>query len=65
MLSEAGKKWFVNLGSKEIMKLEYRQSFAFICTIGNTEVNEKRSTILEEPVNLTMIKERGNPYEKY
>ena len=31
-LSEAGKQWFVKLGSKEILNLKYRGAFAFIGT---------------------------------
>lgn len=42
-LSDFGKRWFKNMGSKEIEKLEYRQGFAFIASGGKT-VLEKRAT---------------------
>ena len=41
-LSEAGKAWFVNLGSKEINKVNYRQGFAFIGLYGKTTEHEEK-----------------------
>ena len=42
-LSEKGKQFFEDMGSKEIRKLEYRQGFAFIGVMGKKDANEKRS----------------------
>ena len=42
-LSQKSRNWFVQLGSKEILKLKYRQGFAFIGISGRKEANESRS----------------------
>ena len=48
-LSEEGIAWFTDMGSKEILKLRYQQSFAFIGIYGVEEdCNETRATLKKE-----------------
>ena len=49
------KEFFVKMGSKEIEKLEYRQSFVFIGTMGQDKANEKRGIDLKEKVSVKQI----------
>ena len=42
-LSEDGKRFFANMGSKEIWNLQFRQGFAFIGITGRTDSVEKRA----------------------
>ena len=36
------RKWFTDLGSRQVEKIQYRCSFAFIGIIGKKEVHERR-----------------------
>lgn len=55
-LSQKGKRFFGEMGSTEIYKLEYRQSFAFIGIFGrNNEAYEKRSPDTKHKVSVTML----------
>lgn len=55
------KKWFEEMGSTEIMNLEYHQGYAFIGTIGGKECHEKRATKLTEEVSVTWILNTNKP----
>ena len=53
-LSNTVKLWFTKMGSKDIMKVGYRKSFAFIGKMGSTEhANEKKEGVLNYPVTVT------------
>lgn len=54
-LSENGKQWFANMGSKEIWNVQYRQGFTFIGLSGKNEAHEKRATRKEDQVSITDI----------
>ena len=57
-LSTKGKQWFASMGSLEIWKLAYRESFAFIGKIkgkGQIGFNEKRSEKKEDAVSVTQV----------
>ena len=55
-LSSTAEKWFFDMGSKEIMELKYRHSFAFIGVIGQkSKVQEKRATNTKQMVQITQI----------
>ena len=54
-MSSTGKYWFSDMGSKEIWKLAYRHSWAFIGCMGNKEATEKRAPTTAESVNVTKI----------
>ena len=43
-LSQSCKQWFVDMGSDEIMKLQYRQGWAFIGITGAKQMVERVST---------------------
>ena len=49
-LSENAKKWFGNMGSKCIRKLQYRYSFVFIGKFGKYHMDENISDGLEDSV---------------
>ena len=51
-LSPKARQWFVEMGSKEIVNLEYRQGFAFIGTMGRHEAYEKRALEKRDQVRL-------------
>ena len=53
-LSEAGKQWFIDMGSEDIQFLDFRCSFCFIGITGQKEPLEKRSS-----------KNLGDDSEKY
>lgn len=42
MLTHKTKDWFQTLGSTEILKLDYRQAFAFVGVAGSAQALEKR-----------------------
>lgn len=54
-LSWSGRKWFINMGSKEIVKLKYREGFVFIGKIGDKIPNEKRSLNQEDDVSVAQV----------
>ena len=54
-LSDAGKEWFRNLGSREINKLKYRQSWAFIGIKGRNLSYEKRGINIGQKVGLNKV----------
>ena len=54
-LSGDAKRWFEEMGSAEILKLEYRQSFAFIGTIGSPKALESRATNQNESVSISKV----------
>ena len=55
-LSEEGKKWFENMGSKLIRNLNYRCGFAFIGTSGSETCVEHVGMDTSEEVSVTSIK---------
>ena len=54
-LSFEVKNWFMSMGSSEINKLEYRQSFCFIGTTNSENCLEKRSMTTKDSVELTQV----------
>ena len=54
-LSQKGKTWFANMGSKEIWKVQYRYGWAFIGINGKKEPMEKRSIFGSEQAYATQI----------
>lgn len=54
-LSQKGKEWFINMGSKEIESVEYRQGYAFIGKIGQTDCTEKRAVPTSSQVSISRI----------
>ena len=54
-LSQAGRRWFSDLGSTQISNLKYRQGFAFIGIIGREEANEKISTSTRTPASVAQV----------
>ena len=43
-LSYDAKTWFTSMSSREILRLKYREGFAFIHTVGKMSCNEKKSS---------------------
>ena len=54
-LSQECRMWFINMGSYEMMHLDYRQGFAFIGVIGKRECQEQRSDNTEDRVTATQL----------
>ena len=54
-LSMRGKIWFGHMGSREILRLGYRQGFAFIGIIGKKAANEKRSMDTRDKVSVQYV----------
>ena len=54
-LSFPGKKWFSDMGSREIWNLEYRCGFSFIGVVGRQEATEKRAIGKDNKVQVTML----------
>ena len=54
-LSHEGRKWFGDMGSKEIWTLSYRRGFAFIGISGRTDCKEKRAHTKQEKVEVTQV----------
>ena len=52
-LSNDARQWFANMGSKEILELTFRQSFAFIGKIGSKVCQEDRATLASYGVKIT------------
>ena len=57
-ISESAKKWFTDMGSKEINNLKYREGFAFIGINGEVFANEMRGGNTKDGVEVTQIFER-------
>ena len=54
-LSEKAIRWFEKMGSKEIRKLKYRDSFAFTGVIGRNQVRERLSASTGEKVVVVKV----------
>ena len=59
-LSKTAKQWFIDMGSKEVLKLKYREPFVFIGVFDKSkkilmEPIEKRSESLEENISVTWV----------
>ena len=54
-LSSKGKQWFIDMGSKEIENVEYRQGYAFIGKFGQTDCTEKRAIPTSSQVSISQI----------
>ena len=56
--------FFARMGSKQILKLQYRHSYAFIGIYGRCMFIEKRGASLKEAVELVKTFELGVPPEE-
>ena len=54
-LSDEAKTWFAEMGSKDIFKVGYRHSFAFIGTVGETTCLEKSGGHKQKSVSITQV----------
>ena len=54
-LSWNSKKWFSDMGSQEIWKLQYRHAFAFIGVKGKSVIREKRAMNKPDTVSVAQV----------
>ena len=52
-MSQKGKQWFKDMGSKEIENLKYRHGFAFIGVCGRLQAHEKIAQSKKELAQVT------------